>query len=115
MTETAGPAVDTIDVDNYELNYLKLFARVPTNIANIASSLREPREDRSQERRPEETIRLLSDTLEDSSVVSGTESMPLRYASREIISEFIPDCDPNNKRARTCCVMISRRKVMLAI
>lgn len=115
VTETAGLADNFIGVENYELENLWYFARVPTDIANIASGLREPQGNRPQESRPEETVRLLSDTLQDGSVVSGTELMSLRYASRKIISKFIPDCDPNNKRARTCRVVMSRRKVMLSI
>lgn len=114
VTETAGPAVIIIDVDDYELDDLEFFSPIPTDIANIAGGLREPRDNRPQENRPEETIRLLPGTLEDDSAVSGTESMPPRYVNRESISQFIPDCDPNNKRARTCRVMMSRRKAMLA-
>lgn len=114
VTETTEPAVNAVEIDYSELDNLVFFARVPTDIANIASGLHEPLVDRPQESRPEETIPLLSDTLEDDSQVSGTESMSSRYASRESISRFIPDCDPNSKRARTCRVVMSRRKVMLA-
>lgn len=113
-TETAGRAMVVFDTEDCEMDYLNVFDRVPTDIVNIASGLRETPESGLQKSRPDETIHLLSDTLQEDGAVSDTESIPLRYASRERISTLILECDPSNKRARTCRVIMSRRKIMLA-
>jgi hypothetical protein len=92
---------DSSNAENYELDdFTQGFTRVPTEIIDVASGLY-----------VSESTRLLPDFPRSS---ISKHAFP-RYASRELFSRFIPECDPYDKRARTCRVMMPRRKIMLSV
>jgi hypothetical protein len=91
--------------ESYEMDHLmESFVRVPTDVANVASSLRI---DDLEPLIPKAT------GANDGSCSSSLHHS--RYASKAGLSKFIPECDPDHHRARTCRVIRSRRIVMLAL
>jgi hypothetical protein len=102
------PSEEVASISNnpgYELEDLATgFARVPTNILDVASGLC-----------IHEFARLLPDHSASDSGPHDSSSDFLRYANIERLSKFIPACDPHSKVARTCRVIMSRREVMLSM
>jgi hypothetical protein len=94
-----------IDAESFELDEItRGFARVPTEILDVASGLC-----------VQESARLLSEASGSGRENHACNSDCQHYASIATLSKFIPDCDPDNKAARTCRVVMSRRHVMLAV
>jgi hypothetical protein len=91
--------------ESFELDeFIRGFARVPTEILDVASGLC-----------VQESTRLLSGSSESRHEPHASNSDSQRYASIAALAKFIPACDPYDKAARTCRVRMSRRKVMLGV
>jgi hypothetical protein len=105
VPESSEEVAGISDNPSYELEDLPTgFARVPTNILDIASGLC-----------IHESARLLPDhSASDLGPHDSSSDCP-RYANVEHFSKFIPACNPHSKVARTCRVVMSRRKVMLSM
>jgi hypothetical protein len=105
VPESSEQVAGISDNPSYELEDLPTgFARVPTNILDVASGLC-----------IHESARLLPDhSASDLGPHDSSSDCP-RYANVEHFSKFIPACNPHSKVARTCRVVMSRRKVMLSM
>ena len=92
-------------VESYELDDLTTgFARIPTDVLDVAGGLG-----------LQETSHLLLDSSAGDNETPVSNSGYPRYADVGLLSKFIPACDPYDKSARTCRVVMSRRRVMLSV
>jgi len=91
--------------ENFELDdFTRGFTRVPTEMLDVVSGLC-----------VQESTGLLSDSPESGRELRASNSECQRYANIAALSKFIPACDPYDQSARTFRVVMSRRRVMLAV